>query len=134
MINNKGYLAFSLVELLLVLVIIAALFSIACPAYIGHMVKVRRSNAAVVLVDLASRLEQYYSDSHSYVDVTLEDLRIRNDDFYQFEITQSDETGFLIKAIPVSVQARQDKRCGALIFDNLGNRSVDGSGVAEDCW
>jgi len=134
MLNNKKYLAFSLIEMLLVLAISAILLGMSYPSYIEHMVKVRRNNAAISLICLASRLEQYYSEQHTYSGATAINLGIKSDGFYIFEIASANEVNFLIKAIPLGKQAQRDAQCGSLILDNLGNRSIDGVGNANSCW
>lgn len=133
MINIKEHSGFSLVELLITLVIIAVLVGIAYPSYMTHMVKVRRSNGVIALMDLAAQLEQYYNDYHSYSGATLKNLNVKNNDFYKLEIADVSDVGFLIKAIPFGAHADKDK-CGALVLDNLGNETIGGSGEAEDCW
>lgn len=133
MINNKECPGFSLVELLITLVIIAVLVAIAYPSYTSHIINARRSTGAAALLDLASRLEQHYSENNSYVGATLENLGIKNNDFYRFEISNVSDVDFLVKAIPMGVQAEKDK-CGSLVLDNLGNESVGGSKDATSCW
>jgi type IV pilus assembly protein PilE len=134
MINNKRYSGFSLVELMIVLAIVGILLNISYFSYIGHVTRVRRSNAVIALIDLASRLEQYYSDNHSYAEVVMKNMNIKANKFYQLEITSADEGSFLIEAIPIGAQAQKDYKCGTLILDNLGNESVSGVGNIRDCW
>ena len=133
MINNKRYSGFSLVELLIVLAMVGILVNISYFSYIGHVTKVRRSNAVIVLIDLASRLEQYYSEHYTYVGAELKNM-LKVNKFYQLEITSADADSFLIKAIPIGVQAQKDHKCGTLILDNLGNESIGGTGIVGDCW
>jgi len=132
-INNGG---FSLLELLIVLAIVSILTIIAYPAYSSYVTKVRRANATVSLLDLASRLEQYYEDHHSYQGATIENLRVKNDEsnLYNLQINAESATSYLIEATPIGVQAQADQNCGSLMLDQLGNRTISGSGDANECW
>jgi type IV pilus assembly protein PilE len=126
---------FSLLELLIVLAIVAVLTFIAYPAYSGYITKVRRANAAVALVDLAGRLEQYYEDHHSYQGASLENLGVNNkNNLYHLQIKKENAGSYLIEAAPIGKQAQVDKKCGSLLLDQLGNRTISGKGDINACW
>jgi type IV pilus assembly protein PilE len=130
--NNPG---FTLIELLIVLAIVSILTCIAYPCYTSYVIKARRSNAAVALMNLADSLEQYYDDHHSYKNATLENLNINNNlDFYQLAIVSENGTEYRIEAIPKDAQAKADIQCGTLILDQIGNRSITGTGNIDECW
>lgn len=130
--KNSG---FTLIELLIVLAIICILTCIAYPCYTSYLVTARRSNATVALMNLADSLEQYYNEHHSYQNATLEKLNISNNvDFYQLEINMANDTSYSIEATPKSSQAKADSKCGTLILDQLGNRSISGAGSINECW
>jgi type IV pilus assembly protein PilE len=129
--HNKRYSGFSLVELLILLAIIALLASIAYPSYISHITKAKRNSAVIALIDLASRLEIYYSEHYSYSGATIDNLNIN---FYRLEIINADAISYLLKATPIGTQAKYDKYCGSLILDNLGNKTISGTGVINNCW
>ena len=131
MLNNKRYSGFSLVELLIVLGMVGVLINISYFSYIGHIIKAQRSNAIIAMLDLAAQLEQYYDENYTYVGVK---SMGKKPDYYQLEITRADIDGFLIKATPIGVQARQDYKCGTLFLDNLGNEGVSGGGSVGECW
>jgi type IV pilus assembly protein PilE len=57
---------FTLIEVCVVMVIIAILAAIAYPSYISYKVRANRTAAQVVLMDLASRQQQYFIDARGY--------------------------------------------------------------------
>lgn len=131
----KGYqFAFTLIELIIVLAIICIVTCIAYPNYESYIIKERRSNAAIALMNLAASMEQYYNDNHSYQGASLKDLKINNNnDFYHLKITSENDTAYIIEAMPVGTQAKADKKCATLILNQLGEKSVS-KGNAIYCW
>lgn len=120
--------AFTLLELLIVLAIIGILSAISYPIYTAHIMKTHRATAKVNLLDLASRLEQYYVINNHYKDATLATLNFNTEEkYYHYEI-QSDADHYIIYAIPTNSQAKDS--CGTLSYDYFGNRKAK----AEDCW
>ncbi len=131
---KKYQFAFTLIELIIVLAIICIVTCVAYPSYQNYMVKARRNNAAIALMNLAASMEQYYNDNHSYQGASLKNLKINNNnDFYHLKITSENDTAYLIKAVPVGIQAKADKKCGTLILNQLGDKSVS-HGSAICCW
>ena len=55
--KNKG---FTLIELMIVIVIVAVLLAVALPAYQDSVIKSNRSAGRGILLDVASRQEQYF--------------------------------------------------------------------------
>jgi type IV pilus assembly protein PilE len=130
--RNKNC-AFSLMELIIVLLIISILSSVGYVFYGDHLIRVRRTCATAALKEIAGKLEQYYALNNSYAAATLENLHV-NDSYYKkyYKITMhlSAQT-YNLCADPIATQ-KQDTLCGALFIDELGNESSVGN-VAE-CW
>lgn len=127
--------AFSLVELLVVLIIVGILSAIAYPAYIAHVIKTHRAQAKIALLNLASRLEEYHGQHRSYKNAKLTTLNIKNhteNNYYQLTL-QTNEDNYTISAIPIGIQA-QDKICGTFIYDQSGKKSFMGDGTVQECW
>lgn len=135
--NNRYHLGFTLVELLLVLAIIGILVGISYPSYQHFMIKVRRNDGHMALLDLAARLERYYAEHNSYVGATLDKLGIPSQaspkGYYELAITQTEATTFLISAIPTGAQ-REDTTCDTLTYNELGQKGLTGTGNLEECW
>ena len=78
---------FSLFELLIVLVIIGILANISYPIYTHALIKTRRTEAKIALMDLANRMENYYlENNNSYLGASLGKLHIKvitDKKFYQ---------------------------------------------------
>ncbi len=131
---KKRQFAFTLIELIIVLAIICIVTCIAYPSYESYIIKARRSNAAIALMNLAASMEQYYTNNHTYQGASLKNLRINNNnDFYYLKIASENDIAYLIEAIPVGIQAKTDKKCGTLILNHLGEKSVS-KGNAIYCW
>lgn len=133
-IVERYQIAFTLIELIVVLAIICILASIGYPCYRNYMIEARRNNTVIALMNLAARMEQYYTDNHTYLGASFKNLRIsNNNDFYHLKIAAETDTTYLIEGIPVGVQAKADKKCGTLILNQLGEKSVS-YGHTTYCW
>lgn len=126
--NNK---AFSLLELLIALTILAIIIVIAYPTYNTHILKTRRAQAKVTLIDLAARLEQFHVAYNSYKDATFNDLNFGNDNqFYHYQI-QTNDDNFLITAVPINTQSKD--HCGNLSYNEKGEKIIQGK-FDISCW
>ena len=60
---------FTLIELMIVVAIVAALAAVAIPSYRNYNMKANRSAAAQVMLNISNREEQYILDARNYTDV-----------------------------------------------------------------
>lgn len=141
-------LGFSLVELLIAMAIIAILATIAVPSYQNYITNARRSDGQTALFDLASRMEQYYSDNNTYQTATIgtgnaTDVLSSNtspEGWYTLSITTQTPTTYTLQATPQNAQGSADTRCQSLTLNHLGIKSItDGpagapTGTAAQCW
>ena len=127
---------FSLLELLITLAIVSILAVIIYPSYNFYIVKIRRNNAAIALIDIAASMEEYYAINNKYDGATLNNLQIDDSgykDFYQINITANADS-YSLKADPIGVQKDMDELCQSLILDQNSKKSITGTGIASDCW
>lgn len=128
---------FSLIEILVVLTIIGILVSVEITNYSQLFVEQRRNTAKSALLQLASEMENFYFQHHTYqgadspVLLALDKSANRH---YQFLITEQSAIGFQLAAIPQGQQAQQDLRCGTLLFNSAGEKQISGSGTLSECW
>jgi type IV pilus assembly protein PilE len=144
--QKKHSSGFTLVELMIVVAITAILVAIAIPSYYAYVMKSRRADAKVALSEISQRLEGYYADNNKYA-TDFDKLKLANsgfvkkggtfqskDGWYQLQI-EVDTAGqkYTLKAVPQGAQA-SDGRCGTLILDNTGKKTISGSAPVKECW
>ena len=142
---------FTLIELMVVLAIVAILAAIAYPGYAGHLVKARRVEAQLALVEAMQRQEQFRAQHHTYVAFSSgsEDPDSRQ---FRWWLGPAPETSAYeldgracagrdisqcieLRAQPgtANVDAGfDDPDCGVLTFDSTGAQGASGSGPR--CW
>ncbi len=128
---------FSLLEILLAVLIIGILASAAYPLYTDYVIKTKRSEAEMGLLQLASAMEQYYTRHNHYQGATLAKLAMpttTEHGYYRLAIRKLTPTTFELAAIPQGAQQRQDANCGTLTLDHVGRKGVSGPGTIADCW
>jgi type IV pilus assembly protein PilE len=142
---NKG---FTLIELMIVVVIVAILTTIAYPSYRDYITRGRRADGQAALLDLASRMERYYSQQNTYQTATIgtgtaTDVRATNlspDGWYTLSISAQTPSSYTLQAIPNNQQATDDRRCQTLTLNSLGVKGITASpggtptGPVARCW
>jgi type IV pilus assembly protein PilE len=128
---------FTLIEMMIVLVVISILSAMAYPSYSAQIVKSRRSDAKQSLIELAQRLERYYSERGTYLGATLGSTGIyaatSAGGYYALDIATQTAAGFTITAAPTGGQAGD--ACGSFSYDQAGVKGVSGGSLsASSCW
>lgn len=128
---------FSLIELMLAIAISAILMGITYPTYVTYQTHAERNRAETALLQLAGRLERYFTDNGSYLNATT--LLLHAGDLvdglqYQLRINTISETHYKIEAIPKGSQAEHDVDCGTLTLTDTNIRSMTGDGDVKQCW
>lgn len=130
--------AFSLIELMVTVVIIAVLAGIGIPLYLDHLAVSHRGDGQVALLKLAGGMEQYYLQHHSYYGANFDNLQqapLSPQGYYQLAIQlEQDGQSYRLQAIPLNSQARWDAACGILQLSTDGRRSFLGRDPNHRCW
>lgn len=138
--GKKGAQGFTLIELMIVVVILGIVVAIAVPAYQMYVTKGRRQDGKAKVMEVAQRLERYYSERLTYT-TSPTDLGYTNplksdQGFYTLTIAANDgstiASSFKITAAPQGVQSTRDTACGSLIMTSENVRSTSTS--ATNCW
>ncbi|MBB72133.1 MAG: pilus assembly protein PilE [Legionellales bacterium] len=128
---------FTLIELAIVFIILAILASIAYPTYTSYIASSRRADGQVALLDLANRMDRFFTENNTYAGATLANLNIpaaSPEGFYTLSITNATANAYNIQAAPTGAQAGQDPECATLTYNNLGQKGITGTGTAGGCW
>lgn len=139
---------FTLVELVITMAIIGILAAIAYPGYSAYVVRARRSDAQAALLDLASRMERYYSQRNTYATATIgtgaaTDLTTStqsSEGWYTLSIPVKTASTYTLQASPNGSQAKADTTCQSLTLTNLGVKGIANgtggtpSGPVTRCW
>jgi len=138
-VSEKG---FTLIELMIVILIVGILVAIAYPSYQEHVTRARRTDGQTALLDLASRLERYYSERNTYQTATIgtganTDILNTNttpEGWYVLSITNQTPTAYTIQAAPRNAQS-SDTRCLNLTYNSLGQKGFSSvTGSLDRCW
>ena len=129
---------FTLIELMVVLAVAAILSAVALPSYQGQVAKGRRADGKQALVELAQKLERFYTERGTFAGVSLGGgglyPAVSSGGYYSLAIISQTVDGFTLTATPRGNQAGD--ACAALGYNHLGDRSV-GAGATlspAQCW
>lgn len=147
--NSMKSKGFTLIELMIVVAIIGIIASIAYPSYRNHIASARRTDGQAALMDLASRMERFYSEQQSYLNATVGSGNTATDvissktspqGWYNLSISAQTASSYTLQAIPQSSQATADTLCQTLTLNNLGAKGMIAgpagapTGQVTDCW
>jgi len=143
---------FTLIEMLIVLAIAGILASIALPNYTSYIVRTRRTEGQVALVDAMQRQERYFGRHNSYVEFSAASSDTQAPDFPWWSGTRPAASAYELegRACPgralqdcIEIRARpgtervdasfRDPDCGELTLDSFGNQGAQGRAAAR-CW
>lgn len=127
---------FTLVEMLVVVAMVAVLSAVAYPSYLTQVSKGRRADAKQALVELAQKMERFYTERGTYAGATLGSTGVYASTspggYYSLTITSQTADGFTITAAPKGSQASDS--CGTLGYNQIGDRSVGSGATVAQCW
>ena len=129
---------FTLIELMIVVTVMALLAAVAVPSYTEHVARSRRADAKQSLLELAQKLERYYTERGTYANAALGNSGVYPSSsragFYTLAISAQSADGFTITATPTG--AMTGDACGRYSYNQLGEQGV-GNGAtlsAAKCW
>ena len=136
--------AFTLIELMVVVVIVGLLAAIAYPSYVNQIRKGRRADAQAALYGFAQAMERYYTTSHDYSVASLGSDGVfpelwpidREHKFFTLAIdATTTQTYYKLSARAIAGTAQIKDACPDLWLDSLGNTGAEKQGVVvESCW
>lgn len=146
---------FTLIEMLVVLAILCILAAAAVPSYTGYMVRTRRTEGQIALIEAMQQQERYRLQHNTYAEYSSEDAdagagggAAQGFRWWSGSTAAASAYELDAHACPgqdiatcVEVRARpgtsrvdsrfRDPDCGALTLDSVGVRAAQGSGR---CW
>jgi type IV pilus assembly protein PilE len=126
--------AFSLLELLVALAMIALLLAVGVPSYQQHLAYAHRMQAKAQLMAASFRLEQYVVEHPHDHAVSLSELGLQNNPYYRFSFEpQNKDQPYRLMATPKAGQAKRDSDCGVLMLNGLGEKTASGT-LGSACW
>jgi type IV pilus assembly protein PilE len=149
-VHMKSHIrAFTLLELVIALAIVAVVAVFAVPSYRSHVARSHRIDAASALYRAAQFVEagtagdasQSASPSSAQLPAGLDQAPPFGTAIYRLRALPADETngGYAVEARPVESGPMRDDLCGVFVLDATGsrtNRGMDGSAVndPQTCW
>ena len=132
---------FTLLELLTVLVVVGILAALAVPAYRQHVMRVNRSEAMTLLLQLQGAEESHYLRHDAYTasldaapPAGLGMSATSASNKYAVAIAlAADGQSYIATATPLGTQA-DDRECLAFSIDAPGRRAVTGTADIRRCW
>lgn len=118
---------FTLVELMVAIAIVGILAMVAVPAYQQHVLKSNRSDAIETLANTAAALERQFTNTNSYMGLTLPTQSTRNNYTITSVVTA---TTFTLTATAKSPQ-NKDTECATFTLNQAGVKTATTAGV---CW
>ena len=134
---------FTLIEIMIALAILAILVTIAYPSYLDQVRKSRRSDGQQALLDLANRMEKYFTEYNTYATATVAtgnatDVLSSSDSsggYYTLSITAQTATSYTIQAAPKAGGPQVgDTKCANLTLTSTGLKDKSGTESVGYCW
>lgn len=140
-LNNLQQPGFTLIEMMVTVAIVAILGSIAVPAYMAHVRRSARVDAAASLLQAAAQMQQYFTLNNTYLAVSPLVTPPAFNPTPKHTISLAGglqaptAATFTLQAVPNA--GAPDPICGTLTITNQGVRGVSTSVVpafVADCW
>lgn len=151
---QKQQAGFTLIEVMIVVAIIGVLAGIAYPSYLEQVRKSSRSDAIVLINDVAQRMQRCFTAQNTYKPATAGTCAVvdkakssaagitSNEGFYVVKLSGDDaeytDSKYLLKVTPVTGKRQaQDTNCATFTLNQAGVRKAYNSSNADttdNCW
>lgn len=139
---------FTLIEIIIGIGIIGVFISITYPSYQHYLTRSRRVDGQSALLDLTTRMEQFYAENNTYASARIGSgsqydilgSSISPEKWYTLSIINATETSYLLQAMPRGAQARLDTQCQSLVVNHLGDKEISNGPAGKPtstallCW
>ncbi len=125
-VHQRG---FTIIELMIVVALVAIVAGIAIPAYTEHVMRSRRSDAQIALMEMANLQEKWRADNLTYT-ANVSDLPYAvtsQNGLYQLSIPVATTQNYTLQASALGPQT-DDTGCTTLQLTALGVRTP------TNCW
>lgn len=132
----KATRGFTLIELMIVVAVVAILAAIALPSYNDSVRKSRRGQAKADMLEIVQMLERRYTTNRTYLGIDISSMNQsprQGTARYTLTLNPLTATTYTLTAVPQGGQAN-DARCGTLSINQLGAKTITGTGTVADCW
>lgn len=128
--------AFTLIELLISLIILAVLASIAYPSFQNFIIQSRRSDAQSELIKAQIAQSNHYILHPTYLDSANSAGLPSNNPYYNFSVISASANTYLMKAeAKVDTSQSNDKDiCITMVIDQDSKKTNDGMIDNTVCW
>ncbi|MBQ4812303.1 prepilin-type N-terminal cleavage/methylation domain-containing protein [Pseudoalteromonas luteoviolacea] len=133
--REKSTKGFTLIELMIVVAILGILATLAYPNYQGYLQRGARAEAMTILLDAANKQEQYFVDNREYAS-SLSDIGVpttSGNGYFNITVILA-SGGYTLTATAANGPVKGDLVCTSLSLNNLGIKSITGTGSVDQCW
>jgi type IV pilus assembly protein PilE len=131
----------TLIELMIVVAVVAALGMIAVPSYQSYVTKARRADARGALTNAAQMLERFATEraATGYAGATLGSGGVYRNTSENGHYTLSfaappTTSAYTLRAVPTVGGSQVNDPCGTFTLTQTGKRGVTGSLSSAQCW